>query len=155
MLKTSTLGLFESAELNMNSAVINLCDCFGNVSCQNNIMFRVKYPGAYAADLRTRKGDKRKLGTVSFAVVNGIIAINAYVCYNFTDQRSIMDGTLFDFMNLLSCMYQVSSILADFPGCTLFISSGSFIKFDFNHGEIIRLMDYICKSFPNDIVLTV
>lgn len=155
MLISMPQSLFDSVDLGMAKAVVNICDCFGNVSCQNNIQFRVRYPGSYAADRLTRKGDPTKLGTVSFYIDNNVLIINTYVCYDFTDQRSIVDGTLFDPIIFFSCLYQIKDILSDHNINDLFISSASFLKFSIENLAIIGLLEYISNSLPYNLVVTV
>ncbi len=79
MLITSALPLFDSIENGFTNAIINLCDCFGNISSPNSIEIRVKYPGSYAADRMTRKGDLYKLGTVSCSLENNTFVITSMI----------------------------------------------------------------------------
>ena len=155
MLMTTTRPLFDIAAENMNSAILNICDCFGNVSSQMNIQFRVRYPGAYAADRITIKGDPHKLGTVSYTVDSGLIVINAYVCYDFTDQRSIMENELFDPINLFACLYQITTILGDFSCSNLYLSINSFSKFSIPAPDLINILQYVSNRIPYNLILTV
>lgn len=155
MLLSVQQSLFDSVDLGMAKAVVNICDCFGNLSCQNNIQFRVRYPGSYAADRLTRKGDLTKLGTVSFNIDNGVLVINTYVCYDFTDQRSINDGALFDPTIFFACLYQIKDVLSDHGIDHIFISSSSFLKFAITDADILTLLEYVSKSLPYNLVVTV
>lgn len=155
MLMTSQETLFDIAATDMNSAVINLCDCFGNVSSQTNIQFRVRYPGSYAADRMTVKGDPHKLGTVSYTIDRGVIVINAYISYSFTDQRSILNGTIFDPTYLISCMHQAADILGDFSTLNAYISIGSFQKFGLDYDTVVHILQYISNQVPYNVILTV
>lgn len=155
MLMTSNQSLFDIAAAGMNSAVINLCDCYGNVSSQTNIQFRVRYPGSYAADRMTAKGDLHKLGTVSYTLEEGLIIINAYICHDFTDQRSITDGTLFDPTTFFSCMYSIIDLLAEFSCTNAFLSINSFSKFGLNMPTLIHMLEYVSRHLPYNLTLTV
>ena len=129
MLITSALPLFDSIENGFTNAIINLCDCFGNISSPNSIEIRVKYPGSYAADRMTRKGDLHKLGTVSCSLENNTLVLNAYICYNFNDRMSIDNATLFDpTIFLLACIklkmfYQITILLVAISQLLVFLNS--------------------------------
>ena len=129
MLITSALPLFDSIENGFTNAIINLCDCFGNISSPNSIEIRVKYPGSYAADRMTRKGDLHKLGTVSCSLENNTLVLNAYICYNFNDRMSIDNATLFDpTIFLLACIklkmfYQITILLVSISQLLVFLNS--------------------------------
>lgn len=155
MLITSPLTLFDCAEQGIAKVLLNISDCFGNVSCNMNSMFRVKYPVSYAADRRTIKGDRHKLGTVSFVVDNECLVINSYICYDFTDQLSIINGSLFDPTMVFSCLYQIGDILADYGMPPLYMSMASFAKFNIPPQSLISLLQYVSSNLPYDLVLTV
>ena len=129
MLITSALPLFDSIENGFTNAIINLCDCFGNISSPNSIEIRVKYPGSYAADRMTRKGDLHKLGTVSCSLENNTLVLNAYICYNFNDRMSIDNATLFDpTIFLLACIklkmfYQITILLVSISQLLVLLNS--------------------------------
>lgn len=149
------MTLFDCVEAGMAKSIINLCDCFGHVLSPINIQLRVKYPGSYAADRMTRKGDPSKLGTVSWVVDNGCLIINAYVCYNVNDVRSSLDGSLFDPTYLFSCMHQARDILSDLWFADVYMSATSYTKFNIPHESLVGLLGYICNSQPYNVVLTV
>ncbi len=155
MLKTSNQTLFDIAAIGMNSAIINLCDCYGNVSSQTNIQFRVRYPGSYATDRMTAKGDLHKLGTVSYTLEEGLIIINAYVCKDFTDQRSIADGTLFGPTTFFACMYSIIDLLAEFSCTDAFLSINSFSKFNIDIPTLMQLLEFVSRNLPYFLTFTV
>ena len=155
MLKTSAMSLFDSVDNGYAKAIINICDCHGNISCQNNLQFRVRYPGSYAADQIARKYNLHEMGTISHNVENGILIINAYLCENFNDQLSIMNGTLFDPTIFLACMYQIKDALSDHGLNDVLVSISSFSKFGFELPDLFELMNYVARSLPYNLVVTV
>lgn len=57
------------------------CNCFCNMGTGLAKQIKIKYPEAYKADLTTRKGDKKKLGSCSYHDYGGFVVINAYTQY--------------------------------------------------------------------------
>src|SRR6185369_11634813 len=49
--------------------IAHCCNCFCVMGAGVAAGIRTKYPEAYEADCKTKKGDHKKLGTVSFAQV--------------------------------------------------------------------------------------
>lgn len=155
MLITSALPLFDSIENGSTNAIVNLCDCFGNISSPNSIEIRVRYPGSYAADRITRKGNLHKLGTISHSLENNALVLNAYICYDFNDSRSAAIGTLFDPTIFLACMYQVKDALSDYELTNIFISLSSFIKFGIDTYVILGLIENISNQLGINVIVTV
>lgn len=155
MLITSALPLFDSIENGFTNAIINLCDCFGNISSPNSIEIRVKYPGSYAADRMTRKGDLHKLGTVSCSLENNTLVLNAYICYNFNDRMSIDNATLFDPTIFFACMHQVKDVLSAHNLIGVHISITSFIKFGIESSVILSILTHVANNVPYNLIVTV
>ena len=70
------------------------CNCFTTMGSGVAAAIKVKYPEAYDSDCLTTKGDGKKLGTVSLAVVktpdNQIMAVaNLYGQYKFGNERDL------------------------------------------------------------------
>lgn len=67
--------------------IIHGCNCFCTMGAGIAKTIKQKFPEAYSADLQTKKGDKSKLGGISWAKVktkNGdLIVVNGYTQYNF------------------------------------------------------------------------
>ena len=80
--------------------IIHGCNCFNTMGAGIALEIKNTFPEAYEADLKTIKGDKNKLGSYSFSVINrnkyypGII-YNAYTQYNYRDIDK--SKTLFDY----------------------------------------------------------
>lgn len=62
---------------------------------------------AYQADLKTVKGDRKKLGTYTFAVIDGLTVINAYTQATFWDPSDMLDYDAVDKV--------MAKIAVDFP----------------------------------------
>lgn len=80
-------NLIHLAKAGHFDVIIHGCNCF--CAMGNGIAKDIKneFPEAYAADLKTKKGDRKKLGTYSSAlIVRGDIkftVVNAYTQYDF------------------------------------------------------------------------
>lgn len=65
------------------------CNCFCNMGAGIAKAIRVNFPSAYKADLCTQKGDKKKLGTFTYAhhlvseFEKDILILNLYTQYNY------------------------------------------------------------------------
>ena len=66
--------------------IIHGCNCFCTMGAGIAKTIKLKFPEAYKADLKTEKGDKSKLGTISVAETeteNGkLIIVNGYTQFN-------------------------------------------------------------------------
>lgn len=76
-------------------------NCFNTMGSGIAVALKEKYPEVYAADLQTKKGDKKKLGTYTSATVdNGkkpMTVINAYTQYNYGyDGKLYFDYSAFE-----------------------------------------------------------
>ena len=54
------------------------CNCFLNMNAGIAKSIRQAFPEAYSADWTTRRGDKKKLGTASFADYGDLVVLNLY-----------------------------------------------------------------------------
>ena len=66
--------------------IIHGCNCFCTMGAGIAKTIKQNFPEAYKADLKTEKGDKSKLGTISFSeseTYNGkLIVVNGYTQFN-------------------------------------------------------------------------
>lgn len=66
--------------------IIHGCNCFCTMGAGIAKTIKLKFPEAYKADLKTEKGDKSKLGTISVTETeteNGkLIIVNGYTQFN-------------------------------------------------------------------------
>ena len=66
--------------------IVHGCNCFCTMGAGIAKTIKQKFPAAYQADLATAKGEKAKLGQISYATVelatNKLIVVNGYTQYN-------------------------------------------------------------------------
>ena len=85
------------------------CNCFCTMGSGIAKSIKQNFPQAYDADLKTRKGNKKKLGTCTFATINplDLIVVNAYTQFQYGRDRVHAD-----YDAIRSCM---SWIVESFP----------------------------------------
>src|ERR1035437_2555253 len=59
------------------------CNCQNTMGKGIALSIKEKYPEAYAIDCLTKKGDKEKLGTISFTNKTNPIVVNCYTQFNY------------------------------------------------------------------------
>lgn len=88
--------------------IIHGCNCHGAMGAGIAKAIRSTFPEAYEADLRTPKGDRSKLGTISAATVERegrqIIVVNGYTQFDWSGP-----GVLVDYDAVRSVMAEVKS----------------------------------------------
>ena len=88
--------------------IIHGCNCHCAMGAGIAAAIKNTFPEAYAADCQTQKGDKSKLGTISFAEVERdghvIAVVNGYTQYNWGGS-----GRLADYDAIRSVMAAVKS----------------------------------------------
>lgn len=79
------IALAEKGEFDL---IIHGCNCFCAMGAGIAKSTRQAFPQAYQADLKTQKGDKSKLGSITWAKValadKELIVVNAYTQYRFS-----------------------------------------------------------------------
>jgi O-acetyl-ADP-ribose deacetylase (regulator of RNase III) len=79
------------------------CNCFCNMGSGIAPQIKKKYPPAWEADKATIPGDKSKLGTLSYAIMeDGFIVVNSYTQYGCNKQDINID-----YEALRNCMKQI------------------------------------------------
>lgn len=113
MLRVVKGDLVELANQGRFNVIVHGCNCFCKMGAGIAKQIKLEFPEAYVADLRTKKGDRRKLGTYSYTKVerNGFhfVIVNAYTQYHY---RRMMRRNL-DMSALESCF---KAIKEDFKG---------------------------------------
>lgn len=78
--------LIELAQTGKFDVIIHGCNCFCTMGSGIAKSIKQNFPAAFKADLETAKGDKEKLGTISYARIlideRELIVINGYTQYN-------------------------------------------------------------------------
>lgn len=89
--------LIQMAKAGRFDVVIHGCNCFCTMGRGIAKTVRAEFPEAYAADCRTSRGDRSKLGTFSAVRVlrgtNAITIVNAYTQYDFRGSGPNVDYT--------------------------------------------------------------
>ncbi len=81
--------------------IVHGCNCFCTMKSGIAPQIKSKWPEAYETDCKTTKGDKNKLGTISYTSTIPII-VNAYTQYNYGIEKRQCD---YDAMRL--CMKEI------------------------------------------------
>jgi len=116
--------------LTANVEVIAHCaNCFCNFGSGIAKQIKEKYPEMYSVDCRTIKGDKNKLGTISFTKIQDInslalVGVNLYGQYNYgTSSRKLNYEAIYTSLERLkNLMLEKGWLSVGFPykmGCAL------------------------------------
>ncbi|UZR98029.1 macro domain-containing protein [Chondrinema litorale] len=105
-MKTVKGDLVSLALQNEFDVIIHGCNCFCTMGAGIAKLIKQEFPEAYKADLETQKGDKEKLGSISFAdkLVNNkrLIIVNAYTQYHWRG-----NGQKADYEAIKSCFKKI------------------------------------------------
>jgi O-acetyl-ADP-ribose deacetylase (regulator of RNase III) len=78
--------LLELALAGEFDVIVHGCNCHCTMGAGIAKSIKARFPEAYAADLATSKGDRGKLGTISFAEIElpqrSLVVVNAYTQYD-------------------------------------------------------------------------
>jgi len=92
-------------EIDKHDVLVHGCNCFCTFGKGFALHVKRLYPEAFEADLRTQKGDRRKLGTLTQAITPKLTVVNAYTQYYYGK-----GGPHFDLSAFRSCMQMVKSL---------------------------------------------
>ena len=77
--------------------IVHGCNCFCAMGAGIARQIKQTFPKAYEADRKTKSGDKDKLGTYSWALVNNgdspLIIINGYTQFHYSGKGVLVDYT--------------------------------------------------------------
>ena len=94
-MKTLEGNLIKLAEQGEFEVIIHGCNCFCTMGAGIAKQIKFSFPEAYEADLNTVKGDKSKLGKISWSEVetpNGkLIIVNAYIQFDWRGKGNKAD----------------------------------------------------------------
>ena len=76
--------LIEMAKNKEFDVIIHGCNCFNTMGAGIALQIKRNFKPAYEVDQKTKKGDKKKLGTYTYAEVDGVTIVNAYTQYKFS-----------------------------------------------------------------------
>ena len=91
-------------------AIVHGCNCFNTMGAGIALPIKQNFPAAYAADLKTEKGDIDKLGNYTFAQTEYGIVINAYTQYDYNGKPGTIN------CDYAAIMRVFEKINADFKG---------------------------------------
>ena len=99
--------LIEKAQRGEFDVIVHGCNCFCTMGAGIAKRIKTIFPAAYEADKKTGRGDKEKLGTCSYAVIQTIqsevVIVNAYTQYQYGGK-----GQRVDYHAIKMCMSWVS-----------------------------------------------
>ncbi|WP_305910547.1 macro domain-containing protein (plasmid) [Methylomarinum sp. Ch1-1] len=80
--------LIQLAKVGQFDVIVHGCNCFCTMGAGIALDIKQQFPEAYKADLRTNKGERKKLGGFSHSVVANeygkpLIVVNAYTQYHY------------------------------------------------------------------------
>lgn len=81
------------------------CNCFVTMGKGIAKGIKQQFPAAYRADQQTEKGDKHKLGTITFAEQHGVMVVNCYSQYGYGGMFG--GGPHVDYDALRHCMKEL------------------------------------------------
>jgi O-acetyl-ADP-ribose deacetylase (regulator of RNase III) len=86
-------NLLDYFRLQQFDVIIHGCNCFNTMGAGIAKQIKDKYPEAYKADLKTKKGDINKLGDHSYVIFHekeyAKIIINAYTQYDYRGYKPV------------------------------------------------------------------
>lgn len=81
------------------------CNCFTTFGAGIAKLIKTTFPAAYSVDRKTIKGDKKKLGTITYAHTRNILVINAYTQYTFWDPKRMLS-----YPAITKCMREIKAL---------------------------------------------
>jgi O-acetyl-ADP-ribose deacetylase (regulator of RNase III) len=100
--------LIELAKAGKFDLIVHGCNCFCTMGAGIAKGIMLTFPEAYKADKETEKGKKEKLGTCTFAEINGLVVVNAYTQFDYRGR-----GVKVNYEAVRSCMEWIKQ---NFPG---------------------------------------
>lgn len=71
--------------------IVHGCNCFNTMGGGIAKQIKLYFPEAYKVDLSTKKGDKSKLGTITYYATKNIAVVNAYTQYHYNPHTIQVD----------------------------------------------------------------
>ena len=84
-MKKITGDLIELAKQKQFDVIVHGCNCFCKMGSGIAKQIAEKFPAAYDEDKKTISGDRKKLGTITYAFMKGegVYVVNAYTQFNY------------------------------------------------------------------------
>lgn len=88
-------NLITLAKQNYFDVIVHGCNCFCTMGAGIAKTIKSEFPEAYEADCQTPKGDKSKLGTISYASIDrdgmNLTVVNGYTQFNYDGAGTLVD----------------------------------------------------------------
>ena len=80
------LALMEEVDV-----IVHGCNCFNTMGAGIAKSIKQHFPEAYKADCQTQRGNKKKLGTITFAQCGDVTVVNAYTQFDYSNRGTNAD----------------------------------------------------------------
>lgn len=88
-------NLITLAKQNYFDVIVHGCNCFCSMGAGIAKAIKSEFPEAYEADCQTAKGDRNKLGTISYAKIDrdgmNLTVVNGYTQFNYSGAGILVD----------------------------------------------------------------
>lgn len=88
-MKTREGNLITLAQNGEFDVIVHGCNCFCTMGAGIAKAIKSAYPEAYRADKATPRGDRSKLGTISFVTIKSLTIVNAYTQYDWRGKKPL------------------------------------------------------------------
>nr|WKN39669.1 macro domain-containing protein [Tunicatimonas sp. TK19036] len=124
------------------------CQCVMGKGIAKTI--KTRFPAAYQADLKTKKGDRDKLGTISFATVDSaeqkLTIVNAYTQFDWRGK-----GSKVDYEAIKSCFTRIkdkfSGLRIGYPAIGAGLAGGDWNRIAATIDEVLKGEDHTFVEF--------
>lgn len=106
VVKGDLISAFKEKKIDL---MIHGCNCFHTMGAGIALSIKKAFPQVVEADLNTPIGDRSKMGTCSFAEIDGGgVIVNAYTQFNFGKAKA--GRILFDYNAFRDCLFEIKSL---------------------------------------------
>ena len=102
-MKTVKGDLIKLAQDGTLDVIAHGCNCFCKMGAGIAKSIRIAFPEAWYADKKTKPGDKKKLGTITWAQCGDVAVVNAYTQFTYWER----DKVLLEYDALRSCFEKI------------------------------------------------
>lgn len=109
MIKYKKGDLIKAAKKGEVDVIAHQCNCFNNMGAGIAPQIAKAFPNAKAVDEATNKGDKTKLGTISFDNTTSVLVVNLYGQFGWWKRKDGKINT--EYNHLKNSLVEMSKIL--------------------------------------------
>lgn len=102
-MKTVQGDLIKKAKAGEFDVIAHGCNCFCKMGAGIAKDIRLNFPEAWYADKDTKSGDRKKLGTITWAQCGDVAVVNAYTQFTYWEK----DKVLLEYDALRSCFEKI------------------------------------------------